>query len=746
MTDQLPDIPRSGSNGIGNDPTRLMGTETYGTWQDALIGKVLDGRYQVDELIGQGAMGAVFRGRQIRLRRPVALKIPRPELIRDPEFLARFEREALTMAKIVHENVVHIIDVCVVHDRSAPSFIAMELVQGSELEKYLYSERHNLTVQAVTDLFMRIARGIDAAHAHGVIHRDIKPGNIIVTMPQRVPKIMDFGIARAEMENVFNTTGMAAIGTPAYMAPEQVNGDRVTGAADIYSLAMTIYRLFSQSLPFEATTPTSLFYAHSHTPPIAIHARNPNLPKAMSYALARALEKDPEKRPPTACELVREVTHALEPLGNLPFGDLLWDSAALQTVVESESSDPSTVHPPPETTVLEKKRKRGWLYALLAIPVALVLGFCLAGVAFAVFEKLMTEGQPTISASVIGDPSEPASGTIAVHARADDLSKANDWAILLEYGKADPEKVLTSQFDVLVLNPTRDGTARGDFEPDQVVQLKGQGRIVLAYLEAGHANKTLGNWQPGWDKHPPPFLEQTGRGEDSIPVQYWLPAWREHILGDKNKPDKASRLDRILAQGFDGIVIGGTDIVEYWSEEKRELPRQATRSHFGLLVSQIAEQARSRNPDFLILLEGTPTVYFSSDREIDSLGQRLIERLDGHIVEGTFFRDGEKTPLPEVMRTTEMIDRVRNATGGKDFPVFSVDFAWDDASPRAPGNMARYALVQLGAYERRFVPYVGFLDGSADDLVVVPESRLLSNPQPKPAEWLFEERPGRTGP
>src|SRR5690606_10204075 len=141
---------------------------------DELVGATLDDRYVLDEQIGQGAMGSVFRARQVRLRRTVAIKVPKPELCSQEGFLGRFEREALTMAKLVHHNIVQIFDVSVSNDLSKPSFIVMEFVEGVVLDKFLKSQTNKLTISAVLDIMGQIASGLDAAHARGIVHRDIK--------------------------------------------------------------------------------------------------------------------------------------------------------------------------------------------------------------------------------------------------------------------------------------------------------------------------------------------------------------------------------------------------------------------------------------------------------------------------------------------------------------------------------------------------------------------------------------------
>lgn len=333
---------------------------------DSLPGKILDDRYQVDELIGMGAMGAVFRGRQLRLRRSVAIKVPRPDVCDREGFLGRFEREALSMAKLVHENIVQIHDVYISNDHAIPSFIAMEYVEGVELEKFLRAEEEHITVAAVCEIFHQIARGLDAAHERGIVHRDIKPSNIVVTMPQRIPKIMDFGVARISGEGVFATQEVSSIGTPAYMSPEQVRGEPVTGAADVYALAMTIYRLLTRSLPFDAQTPTSIMFAQVNEAPIPAHDRNPRMPEEVDAALRCALSKEPSERPINATDLVEKITAALEPYRERAFSELF---DAPGTFPPAPALRGSTSSAPVNRVVKQLKKRTSWFVIVSTISI-----------------------------------------------------------------------------------------------------------------------------------------------------------------------------------------------------------------------------------------------------------------------------------------------------------------------------------------------------------------------------------------
>ncbi len=331
---------------------------------DELVGATLDDRYVLDEQIGQGAMGSVFRARQVRLRRTVAIKVPKPELCSQEGFLGRFEREALTMAKLVHHNIVQIFDVSVSNDLSKPSFIVMEFVEGVVLDKFLKSQTNKLTISAVLDIMGQIASGLDAAHARGIVHRDIKPENIVITLPQRIPKIMDFGIAKVEMENAFKTMDLQTLGTPAYMAPEQIMGKAITPAADIYSFSIMIYRLLTNQYPFEAITTTAMLMAHLQEPPSPIHRVNHFLPPLLWEVIERGLSKEPGDRPVSASKLVEDIGVALEPFKSRALAELLANNSddtlpmflsnAAKAATEVSGGDPDKTPQPVSPTATTK--------------------------------------------------------------------------------------------------------------------------------------------------------------------------------------------------------------------------------------------------------------------------------------------------------------------------------------------------------------------------------------------------------
>jgi len=291
---------------------------------DDLIGKTIDGRYEIDELVGEGGMGAVFRARQLRLRRTAAIKVPKPEIIDQSDYRGRFEREALTMAKLIHQNIVQIYDVFISHTPNVPSFIAMEYVEGNHLGDYLKAQSSSLTLSAILDILTQVAQAIDAAHSHGIVHRDIKPSNILITMPQRVPKIMDFGIAKVEMENAFKTQNVEALGTPAYMSPEQVTGDKISPATDLYSFGIMVYHILANNYPYdvERREVRKVMQAHVNGSFIRISKRNPALPRSIDKLFFSILNTDPEKRPGSASKFMEELNGQLSDLKDRPLAHL----------------------------------------------------------------------------------------------------------------------------------------------------------------------------------------------------------------------------------------------------------------------------------------------------------------------------------------------------------------------------------------------------------------------------------------
>ena len=274
----------------------------------------LGDRYQVGELLGRGGMAEVHEGRDLRLGRRVAIKILKPELARDPSFLARFRREAQSAASLNHPNVVAVYDTGedLLEGPSAETvpFIVMELVEGITL-KELLSSGNKLVPERALEITSGILAALDYSHRHGIVHRDIKPGNVMLTTTGAV-KVMDFGIARATADaGLTGTSTSTVLGTAAYLSPEQAQGKPVDSRSDLYSAGVVLFELLTRRPPFVADAPVAVAFAHVNEPPPVPSALDPTLPAQLDPILARALAKDPAQRYQTAVEFRADVERAI---------------------------------------------------------------------------------------------------------------------------------------------------------------------------------------------------------------------------------------------------------------------------------------------------------------------------------------------------------------------------------------------------------------------------------------------------
>ncbi len=263
--------------------------------------------YRVRKVIGTGGMGLVFLAEDSQLGRPVALKVIRPELADSPEASARFTREARAAAAIKHDHVVTIYQV---GEAEGVAFLAMEFLQGISLQSWL-DRGKTPSVDLILRIGREMANGLVAAHRLGLVHRDIKPANIWLESPNGRVKILDFGQARAECEDVQITQSGAIVGTPAYMSPEQAAGEPPGTSSDLFSLGCVLYRLCCGRLPFQGNTILSVLNAlASHTPTSPIEVA-PDLPEGLSTLVSSLLAKNPSERPASA-QAVSETIRTLE--------------------------------------------------------------------------------------------------------------------------------------------------------------------------------------------------------------------------------------------------------------------------------------------------------------------------------------------------------------------------------------------------------------------------------------------------
>lgn len=251
---------------------------------------VLVGRYQLTGRIGEGSYAETYLATDATLDRQVAIKVLRDQYARDPRVAARFEREARAAAAVSHPNVVDVFD----YGRDDDTlFIVMEWVDGTDLKEYLRG-RGPLPVPEATRLIREILRGLGAIHRAGIIHRDVKSQNVLIAR-SGTAKLTDFGIARGALDTGLTDTGMA-IGTAAYMAPEQASGAPLTPAADIYAAGVILFEMLIGQLPFAGDNPVQVMYQHVNDPPPQPRAINPTIPASLEMVILRALAKDPADR------------------------------------------------------------------------------------------------------------------------------------------------------------------------------------------------------------------------------------------------------------------------------------------------------------------------------------------------------------------------------------------------------------------------------------------------------------------
>src|SRR5256885_2941209 len=249
----------------------------------SLVGQVFSNRYRIEREIAQGGMAEVYLGRDQLLDRPVALKALHPEYAREPTFVERFRREAQAAANLNHPNIVAIYDW---GQESGTYFIVMEYVEGRSLRDLVRSESP-LEPNQAAEITAEIASALAFAHRNGVVHRDVKPGNVLIT-PQGNVKVTDFGIARAGASDGLTQTG-SVMGTATYFSPEQAQGLAVDGRSDVYSLGVVLYELVCGGVPFVADSPVSVAYKHVREDPVAPSLRNPDVPPALEQIILSAL-------------------------------------------------------------------------------------------------------------------------------------------------------------------------------------------------------------------------------------------------------------------------------------------------------------------------------------------------------------------------------------------------------------------------------------------------------------------------
>jgi eukaryotic-like serine/threonine-protein kinase len=265
-------------------------------------GSLLGNRYEIVSILGEGGMGAVYKARDVELDRMVALKVIRPELAGRPEILQRFKQELILARKVTHRNVIRIFDL---GEAAGIKFITMEFIEGRDLKSIL-AQDGKLPPDRAVEIIQQVCLALEAAHSEGVVHRDLKPQNIMVDQQGRA-SVMDFGIARSLEFGGMTQTG-ALVGTPEYMSPEQVRGEHADARSDLFTLGIIFQELLTGVLPYQAETAMASMFKRTRERAASVHHFNPEVPPHLGEIVAKCLEMDTRDRFQTA----REVYDALE--------------------------------------------------------------------------------------------------------------------------------------------------------------------------------------------------------------------------------------------------------------------------------------------------------------------------------------------------------------------------------------------------------------------------------------------------
>ncbi len=310
------------------------------------------GRYEIRDQLGEGGMGTVYLAYDPKLEREVALKVLQPQLyMQEPDFSVRFEREAKAVASLEHGSIVSLYDF---GEEGEWLYYVMRVMKGGTLKKQI--ARGPLSLDETLTILRRIGGALDKAHSHGIVHRDIKPGNILFDEDGDA-YLSDFGIVKMEDSSGLRTRTGQIFGTPQYMSPEQLNGKDIDGRSDIYSLGVVLYEMLSGSKPYDDESDSQVITMHLRDPVPNIAEANPNLPSSLQTVIEKAMAKDPAKRYASASQLTQ----------------------AVSVIAAAQFAPP--LEPEPVDAGAQSGRLSRWVYVLVVL--ALILFMVIAGLAVA---------------------------------------------------------------------------------------------------------------------------------------------------------------------------------------------------------------------------------------------------------------------------------------------------------------------------------------------------------------------------
>ncbi len=502
-----------------------------------MIGRLIGGRYRLIAPLGEGGMATLWRAVDEQLDREVAVKLLRPQFGADPGFTARFKQEARSAGQLAHPNIVSVYDYGT-DPIDAAQFIVMQLVDGEDLAAVL-RDRGRLSINDAVRVAAEVASALEAAHRRGIVHRDVKPGNILITEDDRSVKVTDFGIARAVSEASMTVTG-TTLGSVHYFSPEQARGDEVTGASDVYSLGIVLYEMLTGRRPFEGDSAAGVALRRLNEDPLPPSAIGVTLPPGLEAILMRALAREREDRFPDAGAFAEALRTWQRDPDAIPSPGLRPVAAAAATPRAGEP----TVYVPPRVSrpadrvpvgprrpaEREREGTPWWIWLLLLLGIGLLAAIGYLGAQL--FTGLGPGANPSPSSSLITVPNWVGKPISQV------LSDASDLGLKIDRVNENSDQV--AENDVI------------STEPPPGTQIE-KGRTVTVHVSSGKQQVTVPSLRGQTRDEARGSLEANGLSLGNVDQQYDPTVASGSVISSSppagDPVSKGSSVDIILSLG-----------------------------------------------------------------------------------------------------------------------------------------------------------------------------------------------------